>query len=223
MSKRLLPYLLMCLLFFVIVGCSVSITKYGKKYDKKYQMKSDAVYFQNPNNHKREKYLLDCKDIVSIVVFDVPELSMKVKVSDEGLLSYPLVGDIIVKGLTTGEVEKVLEERLKDGYVKKPEVTVMLDFALMEGSKEKEVFVIGEVNNTGAIPMIGRHLSLLGAVAKAGGFTKTAAPQRTRIVRVIGGEEKTIMVDLNNVRKGDQSSNIILQPGDIIIVPESYF
>ena len=223
MSKRLLPYLLMCLLFFVIVGCSVSITKYGKKYDKKYQMKSDTVYFQNPNNHKREKYLLDCKDIVSIAVFDVPELSMKVKVSDEGLLSYPLVGNIIVKGLTTGEVEKVLEERLKDGYVKSPEVTVMLDFALMEGSEEKEVFVIGEVNKTGAIPMIGRHLSLLGAVAKAGGFTKSAAPQRTRIVRVIGGEEKTIMVNLNDVRKGGQSSNVILQPGDVIIVPESYF
>ena len=223
MSKRLLPYLLMCLLFFVIVGCSVSITKYGKKYDKKYQMKSDTVYFQNPNNHMREKYLLDCKDIVSITVFDVPELSMKVKVSDEGLLSYPLVGDIIVKGLTTGEVEKVLEERLKDGYVKSPEVTVMLDFILMEESNEKEVFVIGEVNRTGAIPMIGRHLSLLGAVAKAGGFTKSAAPQRTRIVRVIGGEEKTIMVDLNNLRKGDQSSSIILQPGDVIIIPESYF
>ena len=223
MSKRLLPYLLMCLLFFVIVGCSVSITKYGKKYDKKYQMKSDTVYFQNPNNHMREKYLLDCKDIVSITVFDVPELSMKVKVSDEGLLSFPLVGNIIVKGLTTGEVEKVLEERLKDGYVKSPEVTVMLDFVLMEGAEEKEVFVIGEVNKTGAIPMIGRHLSLLGAVAKAGGFTKTAAPQRTRIVRVIGGEEKTIMVNLNDVRKGDRSSNVILQPGDVIIVPESYF
>jgi len=223
MSKRLLPYLLMCLLFFVIVGCSVSITKYGKKYDKKYQMKSDTVYFQNPNNHMREKYLLDCKDIVSITVFDVPELSMKIKVSDEGLLSYPLVGDIIVKGLTTGEVEKVLEERLKDGYVKSPEVTVMLDFILMEESQEKEVFVIGEVHKTGAIPMIGRHLSLLGAVAKAGGFTKSAAPQRTRIVRVIGGEEKTIMVNLNDVRKGGQSSNVILQPGDIIIVPESYF
>jgi len=223
MSKRLLPYLLMCLLFFVIVGCSVSITKYGKKYDKKYQMKSDTVYFQNPNNHMRQKYLLDCKDIVNITVFGVPELSMKVKVSDEGLLSYPLVGDIIVKGLTTGEVEKVLEERLKDGYVKKPEVTVMLDFDLMESSQEKEVFVLGEVNRTGAIPMIGRHLSLLGAVAKAGGFTKTAAPQRTRIVRVIGGEEKTIMVNLNDVRKGDQSLNIILQPGDVIIVPESYF
>lgn len=223
MSKRLLPYLLMCLLFFVIVGCSVSITKYGKKYDKKYQMKSDTVYFQNPNNHMREKYLLDCKDIVSITVFDVPELSMKVKVSDEGLLSYPLVGDIIVKGLTTGEVEKVLEERLTDGYVKNPEVTVMLDFVLMEGAEEKEVFVIGEVNKTGAIPMIGKHLSLLGAVSRAGGFTKSAAPQRTRIVRVIGGEEKTIMVNLNNVRKGDRSSNVILQPGDVIIVPESYF
>ena len=223
MSKRLLPYLLMCLLFFVIVGCSLSITKYGKKYDKRYDMKSDKVYFQNPNNHMREKYLLDCKDIVNITVFDVPGLSMKVKVSDEGLLSYPLVGDIIVKGLTTGEVEKVLEERLEDGYVKNPEVTVMLDFVLMEGSEEKEVFVIGEVNKTGAIPMIGKHLSLLGAVSRAGGFTKSAEPQRTKIVRVIGGEEKSIMVDLNNVSNGDQSSNVILQPGDVIIVPESYF
>ena len=99
----------------------------------------------------------------------------------------------------------------------------MLDFDLMESSQEKEVFVIGQVNKIGAIPMIGKHLSLLGAVSRAGGFTKSAAPQRTKIVRVIGGEEKTIMVDLNSARKGDQSSSVILQPGDVIIVPESYF
>ena len=98
----------------------------------------------------------------------------------------------------------------------------MLDFDLMEMSKEKEIFVIGEVNKTGAIPMIGRHLSLLEAITKAGGFTRIAAPQRTKIVRSVGGEEKIIMVDLNTVKKGDQSFNIILQPGDVVIVPESY-
>jgi polysaccharide export outer membrane protein len=143
-------------------------------------------------------------------------------VTDEGKISFPLIGDIKVKGLSTREVEEVLEERLKDGYIKYPRVTVMLDVGLMERYKEKEVFVLGEVNRSGAIPMLGKNLSVLEAVTKAGGFTEFAAPNRTRVIRVEEGEEKTIKVNLNKVRRGDKSLDIILKSGDIIVVPETY-
>ncbi len=210
MLKKLLSYLLTCLLFFAIAGCS------------EIRESSNTLGYQSIIDVKREKYLIDSKDILNITVFDEPGLSMKVGVSDEGILSYPLIGDIEAKGLTTQEVKEVLEQRLKDGYLKNPEVTVMLDIALMEQSKEKEVFVLGEVNRSGAIPILGKYLSVLEAVTKAGGFTKLAAPNRTKVIRVEEGEEKTIMVNLNKVKKGNKSLDIILKPGDVVVVPESY-
>jgi polysaccharide export outer membrane protein len=210
MLKKLLSYLLTCLLFFAIAGCS------------EIRESSNTLGYQSIIDVKREKYLIDSKDILNITVFDEPGLSMKIGVSDEGILSYPLIGDIEAKGLTTQEVKEVLEQRLKDGYLKNPKVTVMLDIALMEQSKEKEVFVLGEVNRSGAIPILGKYLSVLEAVTKAGGFTKLAAPNRTKVIRVEEGEEKTIMVNLNKVRKGNKSLDIILKPGDIVVVPETY-
>ena len=117
MLKKLLSYLLTCLLFFAIAGCS------------EIRESSNTLGYQSIIDVKREKYLIDSKDILNITVFDEPGLSMKVGVSDEGILSYPLIGDIEAKGLTTQEVKEVLEQRLKDGYLKNPEVTVMLDIA----------------------------------------------------------------------------------------------
>ena len=210
MLKRLLSYLLTCLLFFAIAGCS------------EIRESSNTLGYQSIIDVKREKYLIDSKDILNITVFDEPGLSMKVGVSDEGILSYPLIGDIEAKGLTTQEVKEVLEQRLKNGYLKNPEVTVMLDIDLMAQYKEKEVFVLGEVNRSGAIPILGKYLSVLEAVTKAGGFTELAAPNRTKVIRVEEGEEKTIIVNLNKVKKGNKSLDIILKPGDVVVVPEAY-
>jgi len=106
--------------------------------------------------------------------------------------------------------------------LKNPEVTVMLDIDLMAQYKEKEVFVLGEVNRSGAIPILGKYLSVLEAVTKAGGFTELAAPNRTKVIRVEEGEEKTIIVNLNKVKKGNKSLDIILKPGDVVVVPEAY-
>ena len=210
MLKKILPYLLTCLLFFAIVGCS------------EIRENSNTLGYRSITDVKREKYLIDSNDILNITVYDEPELSMKVGVSDDGMLSYPLIEDIEAKGLTTREVKEVLEQRLKDGYLKNPKVTVMLDIELMERYKEKEVFVLGEVNRSGAIPILGKYLSVREAVTKAGGFTKLAAPNRTRVIRIEEGEEKTIMVNLSKVKKGNKSLDIILKPGDVVVVPETY-
>lgn len=208
--RGLLSYLLTCLLFFAIVGC-IEYTKI-----------SNTGNYQNLNNVKREKYLIDSNDILDITVFDEPKLSAKARISEEGILSYPLIEDIKVKGLTPQEVETILEERLRDGYLKDPKVTVMLDIVLMERHKGKEIFVMGEVRRPGAIQILGKNLSVLEVVTKAGGFTEFAAPNRTRVIRIEEGEEKTIMVNLNKVKKGNRSLDIILKPGDVVVVPETY-
>ena len=210
MIRELLSYSIACLLFFTIVGCSG------------YEKSSNTHNYRNHNNAKRERYLIDTNDILNITVFDEPNLSAKVAVGEGGILSYPLVGDIKVNGLTMREVEKALEERLKDGYLTNPKVTVMLDIGLMLQHKEKEVFVLGEVKRPGAIQILGKNLSVLEVIAKAGGFTEFAAPNRTRVIRFEEGEEKTIRVNLNKVQKGNISLDIILKTGDVIVVPETY-
>ena len=172
---------------------------------------------------KRDRYFVDANDVLNISVFGEPELSASVRVTDEGMLSYPLIGDIKVKGLTTQEVEDALEKRLRDGYLKDPKVTIRLDIELMEIYQQKEIFVLGEVKNPGAIPILGKYTTVLEAVIKAGGFTDIAAPSRTKVVRVEDGVEKTIKVNLNEVKKGNKSQDIILKAGDIVVIPETYF
>ena len=70
---------------------------------------------------------------------------------------------------------------------------------------------------------MGKYITVLEAIAIAGGFKKVAAPNRTTVTRIEDGKEKTIIVNLNKVRKGNKSLDIFLKPGDIINVPESYF
>jgi polysaccharide biosynthesis/export protein len=236
MLNKLLSHLPIFLLIIFIVGCSElnsQFTRKGSTGD--YQNFAEASEADIPNEtyrkertkqrhevSRRERYLIDINDVLNIMVFKEPELSMTIRVSDEGILSYPLIGDIEVKSLTTQEVEKILETRLKNGYLKAPKVTVRLDIELMGQYGEKEVFVLGEVKNPGAIQILGKYLTVLESITKAGGFAEFAAPNRTKVIRVQDGIEKTIKVDLNKVKKGDKSLDIILKPGDVIVVPETY-
>lgn len=213
MQNRLLTYLSVFLLIISMAGC----------YETSQELISRSpVENQTFTKAAEGRYLIDCTDVLNITVFDVPDLSLSIRVSGEGILSYPLIGDIMVKGLTTEEVEKILEERLSDGYLKKPDVTIRFDLELMAQYKEKEVYVLGEVKNPGTVPILGKYLTVLEAVTKAGGFAEFAAPNRTKVIRVEDGVEKTIMVDLNKVKDGNKSLDIILKVGDVVVVPESF-
>ncbi len=239
MPGKLLPYLLIFSLIFAIVGCtgipaqSTGWHNYkggsgslamATEVDSADNTETEEHVKQQIKDLKKESYLVDSNDVLDIVVFEEPDLSMTLWVSVKGTISYPLIGEVNIKGLTIYEVEKTLEERLRDGdYLKNPHITVKLDLALMKKYSEKEVFVMGEVENPGPIPILGKYITALEAVAKVGGFTEFAAPNRTIIVRVEDGVEKTITVDLNKVKKGDKSLDIILKQGDIVVVPETYF
>lgn len=212
------------------VGCSEYFSQYTRDENnqKKTGVFENATDTRKPSDDKveysrRQRYLVDTNDVLDITVFEEPELSMSIRVSDEGILSFPLIGDVKVSGLTTQAVEKTLEAQLGNGYLKNPKVTVRLDIELMGQYQEKEVFVLGEVKNPGALPILGKYMTVLEAVTKAGGFTEIAAPNRTRVIRVENGVEQSIKVNLNKVRKGDRGLDIILKPGDTINVPQTYF
>ncbi len=173
---------------------------------------------------KRQTYLIEKFDVLDITVFEEPDLSLKLKVAQNGTISFPLVSEVKVIGLTTYEVQKELERLLIDGeFLIKPRVNVRLDIELMQLYNEKEVFVMGEVENTGPITILGKYITVLEAITKAGGFTKFAAPNRTSVVRVEEGIEKIISVDINKVKKGDKTLDITLKAGDVVVVPEALF
>ncbi len=170
-----------------------------------------------------KKYLVEEKDVLVITVRDEPKLSVTSRVSENGEIWVPLLENVEVRGLTIQETEKFLENRFENGFLKDPKVTVRIDTQQMKEYSEKEVFVSGQVNKPGAIPLLGQYITVFEAVNQAGGLTNIAWPSRTKVIREENGVKSTIKVNLRKVKKGDTSQDIIVKPGDIIIVPETIF
>lgn len=144
-------------------------------------------------------------------------ISQKVRVSSKSLISFPLIGEVDVKGLTVSELEKKLFTLLEKDYLVNPQVNVVIE-------EYSTVSVIGEVKKPGSYPIKGR-LTAVEAVSLAEGFTKIASPNRAKIIRVnADGSKIEIPVRLHDIMKGGrQKSNIDLQGGDVLVVPESLF
>ena len=101
---------------------------------------------------------------------------------------------------------------------------LLMDKDLLYLPKAEQFYLIGQIKNPGSFDYTDKKITLVEAISKAGGFTNIAARNRTRIVRVENGEEKIIVVNVNAITKsGKKAQDIRIRPGDIIIVPESYF
>jgi polysaccharide export outer membrane protein len=152
-----------------------------------------------------DQYRLGPDDILSITVFGEPDLNLKdSRVAANGRISFPLLGQILVKGLTITELEAELTRRLADGYLRRPRVTVTIN-------EYRLVYVNGEVKRAGGYSYRD-GLTVRKAVTLAGGFTERASPGKITLIRE-DGHESPQRVDLNDR----------LRPGDIITVGESFF
>jgi len=155
---------------------------------------------------KLSDYRLGSGDLMSIQVFGEEDLSLETRLSDAGTISYPFIGEIEVKGLTTGELSGFISEKLKDGYLINPSVNVTV-------VEYRQFFINGEVEKPGGFAFL-PGLSLQKAVAMAGGFTERASKKKIFITRESpGGAVSTYQADL--------SSKIF--PGDIVNIEESFF
>ena len=151
-------------------------------------------------------YRVDTGDRVSVIVYQEPDLSVTgIRVKANGTISYPLLGDLRVSGLTSQEVRELVKERLLDGYLKKPDVTVSID-------SYRLYFIKGEVRRPGGYSFVD-GLTVAKAVALAGGYTVRASQSSISLVRESDPENPLI----------DAASNTAIQPGDIITVGESFF
>lgn len=160
-------------------------------------------------------YAIGRQDLLEISVFEVDQLSRTVRVDEDGTINLPLLGRVPVAGLTRGEVEEEIARRLENGYVKDPQVTV-----LIREFQSRRVTVTGAVKNPGGYEMLGPR-TLVEMIAEAGGLTDKGAEELQVIRRdPETGEETRLRVSLKKLlHEDDSSANLLLLPGDIVYAP----
>ena len=167
------------------------------------------------------QYVIGPGDVLSIFVYEAPPLSVnELPVRPDGRISVPLVPDVLAAGKTPSELGAAISGKLKQ-YVNNPNVTVMV--RSFQGPADRQVRVIGEATDPQAIPFR-ENMSLLDVMIATKGLTKFAAGNRAVIVRRAGGAEQRIRVHLSDlIKDGDISQNVMMRPGDTLIIPQSFF
>lgn len=168
---------------------------------------------------KKADYLISGADLLQITVFGEKDLDRQARVGQNGVITFPLVGPVKVGGLTVPVAEAALAAKLGD-YLKNPQVTVFI-----KEYGNKKVFVFGQVAKPGAIELpTETKMTVLEAVSQAGGFTRIAAPDRTRVVRNVNGKSESYEIEVSAITKrGEKQKDLALEPNDIVFVPESFF
>jgi len=168
-----------------------------------------------------KEYRVGIDDVVDINVWRNPELSVSVPVRPDGKISMPLIGDVVAAGLTPDQVSASIKSRLKN-YVRDPNVTVIIK-ELRSHEYLTLVRVTGAVNDPLSLNYR-QGITVLDAVLAAGGLNDYAAPDKTKLYRVIDGKTHIIYIRLDDIlNKGKLETNIELRPKDIIAVPERIF
>jgi polysaccharide biosynthesis/export protein len=178
----------------------------------------DAVQTPPPANDAQ--YVIGPGDTVQVFVWRNPELSVTVPVRPDGKISTPLVEDLVAVGKTSSQLAREIEKALAE-YIRSPQVNIIVTNPV---STYSHVKVIGEVVTPQSVPFR-EGLTVLDVVLAVGGLTEFAAGNRAKIVRQSKqGKTEEIKVKLEAlVRKGKMTENKLLQPGDVLVVPESFF
>ena len=155
-------------------------------------------------------------DEFEVRVYREPELSGSYMVGSQGRIQFPLSGSLAVAGLTSEQIAAEITSSLKKGYLRNPQVTVLL-----KEVQSRKVSVVGQVTRPGTFTYQER-LTIVEAVSRAGGFSKLADRRRVKVTRRREGKEETFVLDLARVLEG-KAPNLILKSGDVVFVPESLF
>ena len=162
----------------------------------------------------RTDYRIGRQDLLEIKVFDVEELNQTVRVSDDGSISMPLLGRLVVAGLTKTELEQMLARLLGERYVRDPQVTVFV-----REYESKKIAVTGAVKKPGTFEMLGRK-TLLEMISMAGGLDTDLGKEIIVFRQADERPTERIALDLEQlVYRADPALNLVLQPNDIVYVP----
>ncbi len=151
------------------------------------------------------RYELGSGDQIRVTVYGEEDLSGEFELDGTGIISMPLIGATKVGGLDLDRAETLIAQKLADGYLVNPRVSV-------EVMNYRPFYILGEVKKPGSYPFV-NGMTILNAVALASGFTYRAAKKKITITRKVDGVDTDI----------DVSDATLVQPGDIITVPERFF
>ncbi len=168
-------------------------------------------------------YVLTNTDRISITIYQEEDLSRIARIDSQGRINLPLVGEVAISGLKVADAQAAIERAYQEGrYLRSPRVTITV-----EEYASREVSIQGQVRSPGRYPLpIESSMSILELVTRAGGFTDTAKGTSVRVTRILpDGSKKNFEVDVESLIKGRrganvQDSSLVLEPGDIIFVPE---
>jgi len=192
--------------FFILTGCSSSLPP------------PDPA--SSASASVTGEYLIGPGDTLKVFVWGQPDLSVTVPVRPDGRISTPLIDDLVAVGKTPTQLADEMQAVLSE-YLRSPKVNVIVqDFVGTFGS---QIRVLGEVTEPGAVPFRER-MTLLDVMMEVGGLTRFAAGNRGRLIRIVDGSSEEFRVRVDDlVNKGRIEENVLMRPGDIVIIPESIF
>jgi len=211
------PVILACALVLLIAGCS------NRSRNNAVNLAASDI---RPTTEGRaanaSNYIIGPGDSLSIFVYRLPELSADLPVRPDGRLSLPLIADLVAAGKTPTQLGKEIETRLKE-YVREPTVTVMVRSFV--GPTNRQIRIIGEAVQPKALPYR-EGMTVMDVLIEAGGLTRYAAGNCAELVRrdPVSGVTQSIRLRLSDlVRDGDVSQDVPMQPGDTLVIPQSWF
>jgi len=163
------------------------------------------------------EYRLGPGDVVRISVYNNPDLTTEAQITQQGRISFPLIGEVQIGGIEKSEAEQLIARRLTaGGFVRRPQVNV-----LVLGFKSQQISVLGQVNHPGRYP-IEQASTLADLIAIAGGVAQSGGDTVTLISRRADGKTSKRDIDINQaLSNGEADKNVFVENGDIIYVPRA--
>jgi polysaccharide export outer membrane protein len=193
-------------MLFLLVGCATSAPV--------------DVAASQANSTASQQYRIGPGDQLQVFVFNQPELTTSVPVRPDGRISTPLVEDMQVTGKTPNELGRDMEKVLGE-FVRSPKVSIIVTNFV--GTFGDQIRVVGEAAHPQALPYR-NGMTLLDVMIAVGGLGQYAAGNRAHLIRRVDGKSVDMRVRVDDlINKGDLSANVVIQPGDVLSIPQSRF
>ena len=178
--------------------------------------------FVDTSTEVGENYVIGALDEITVFVWRNPELGARVQVRPDGRITTPLISDLVAVGKTPAQLAEDIRVVLAQ-YIQDPLVSVMVDRP--QGTFAQQIRIVGATERPAALPYRA-NMTLLDAMIAVGGLSEFAAGDRARLIRFDRATGRQREYDLriaSLLRRGDVRANVRLEPGDVIIIPESMF
>ena len=178
--------------------------------------------FVDTSQQVSENYLIGALDEITVFVWRNPELGARVQVRPDGRITTPLISDLVAVGKTPAQLAEDIRAVLAQ-YIQDPLVSVMVDRP--QGTFSQQIRIVGATERPAALPYRA-NMTLLDAMIAVGGLSEFAAGDRARLIRFdreTGRQREYDLRIASLLRRGDVRANVRLEPGDVIIIPESMF